>query len=422
VAFGIGPVVVAQEPATRPAGGAATVSGEKYILRTYEVGDLVINIQDHPYSEAMDRQLPSAPGSGMGGGMGGGGGGMFSIPDEAGELSSHRRASAPVVLAQFGGGGRGGGGMGEAGSEAPSASISISDLVRVLTNTVMADTWAVNGGGDGNVEPLGTTLVVWQMPSVHQQIGQLLENLREGSAERRTLTIDARWLMLTSDELDALIAADENGQPQVNREKLNELTRKPDSIRGITNCLSSQLVYVVSGTMKNVVSTFIPVVGSADRLNGDLQLAVDKRSARMQLVSDAQPDTARRDTRVGYQPIVTNLNFGAVLEIRPTLIPLAGSEKAAMVDLKSTVTVAADSADAGKTVEGGVTPAVDRVSIQTQDFATTLRVPLGKPTLIGGMTDNPASATAAGDGRTNANEAKPAATEKPQRYLVLEVR
>jgi hypothetical protein len=182
------------------------------------------------------------------------------------------------------------------------------------------------------------------------------------------------------------------------------------------------LVYVVSGTMKNVVSTFIPVVGRVDSAGSDLQLTVGERNARVQLVSDAQPDARRRDSQVGYQPIVTNLTFGAVLEIRPTLIPLGGSEKAAMVDLKSTVTVAADKADEGKTVEGGMTPTVDRVSIQTQDFATTLRVPLGKPTLIGGMTDNPASATAAGDGRTTDDEANPATTEKPQRYLVLEVR
>jgi hypothetical protein len=142
----------------------------------------------------------------------------------------------------------------------------------------------------------------------------------------------------------------------------------------------------------------------------------------VQLVSDAQTDVTRRDSRVGYQPIVTNLNFGAVLEIRPTLIPLGGSEKAAMVDLKSTVTVAADSEDERKAAESGFTPTVDRVSIQTQDFATTLRVPLGKPTLIGGMTDNPASAAAVGDGRTNADETKPVSKEKPQRYLVLEVR
>ena len=56
----------------------------------------------------------------------------------------------------------------------------------------------------------------------------------------------------------------------------------------MTSCLSSQLVYIVSGTMKNVVSSFIPVVGSIDSVDRDVQLAGAQASPRIRLVADSQ--------------------------------------------------------------------------------------------------------------------------------------
>ncbi|NLX95262.1 MAG: hypothetical protein GXY83_03710 [Rhodopirellula sp.] len=41
--------------------------------------------------------------------------------------------------------------------------------------------------------------------------------------------------------------------------------RRPSTIRGITHCFNGQLVYLVSGTRRNVVTSFAPVVGSIDR-------------------------------------------------------------------------------------------------------------------------------------------------------------
>ena len=60
----------AKTPAAPPRQAAAT--DEAYVLRTYEVGDLVISVQDHPYS---NETLRSSPRPVSGGGMGGGGGG-----------------------------------------------------------------------------------------------------------------------------------------------------------------------------------------------------------------------------------------------------------------------------------------------------------------------------------------------------------
>src|SRR5215213_9534411 len=62
---------------------------ENYVLQTYEVGDLIISVQDHPYTDELIRQSSKANegavrgGGGGGFGGGGGGGGQFSIPDGA---------------------------------------------------------------------------------------------------------------------------------------------------------------------------------------------------------------------------------------------------------------------------------------------------------------------------------------------------
>ncbi|MCI0334364.1 MAG: hypothetical protein L0228_14195 [Planctomycetes bacterium] len=426
----------------------AAPGGENYVLKTYEVGDLIINIQDHPYSESIGRAQPGGRGYG-GGGFGGGGGGFFSMPDEGervggfgGRPGMRRLIAAPnpqfetreFQLVQYGGGvpgerGMGGGGMGGGfagggeGIASPVASIGMADILRVLTGTIDPASWEVNGG-EGQVEPLGTSLVIWQTPKVHDRISGLLANLRDGSAERKTVTVDARWLMLDSDELDALLLPDQTGVPEVNRKRLAEFTRRPSSIRGITNCYSSQLVYLVSGTRKNVVSGFIPVVGSVESTDRDVELASGQSASFIRLVADTPSSGDAQQPRVGYQPIVEMPNFGALLEIRPTLVPSKESGGSAIVDLKSTVTVPGDPQLDQRRNAGSneIAPVVDRIAIETQEFATTLRMPLGKPVLVGGLTYVPSSNGSEGGTRAAVGPADDPAAEKRQLYLVLEVR
>jgi hypothetical protein len=209
--------------------------------------------------------------------------------------------------------------------------------------------------------------------------------------------------------------------PQVDPKQLAQFTRRAGSIRGVSNCLSSQLVYVVSGTMKSFVSGYIPVVGSIDSPERDVQFADSSNGARIHFVDVPLMSSTTKPSSVGYQPIVTASNFGAVLEIRPTLMPMPDSS--AVVDLKSTVTVEGDSrrAEELKGPADDIAPAVDRMAIETLEFATTLRIPLKKPVLVGGLTYIASSAVAGKDGGPAADSPEGAA-EKPQLYLVLEVK
>ncbi|MEX2170287.1 MAG: hypothetical protein WD851_13320 [Pirellulales bacterium] len=382
---------VGQQPTRPPAAQGGANDGEMKIV-AYDVGDLVMDVTDYPYPGSDFGASPSPPiviggGGGMGGG-GFGGGGQFQV-----------------------GGGGGGMGLGDSAVSSSSAGtpIRMDDLITVLVATVAPDTWVVNGRGDADVKAFGNSIIVRQTSAVHRQIEQLLQQLRAGSGERKSVSIDARWLLLTSDELDQLMAADEAGNATLSRERLAEFTRRPASIRGQTNCFSGQLVYVVSGTKRNIVSGYIPVVGSLDDGSEAAQLASLSGGAKVRFVADVtfKPDAQRN---VGYQPIVEKPNVGALLEIRPTLVR---DSNTAIVDLKATVTGSATAAPTVSPAPGP--PEIDRVAIQSQVLATTLRVPLGEPVLVGGLTYAPTEARAAQP------EGEPTG-EAPQLYLVLEVR
>jgi len=291
--------------------------------------------------------------------------------------------------------------------------ITIDSLIEAILTTVKPDYWHENGSGDGRITSVGAALVVLNTPSVHQEIEGLLTALRAGSANRRTLKIDARWLLLKSDELKTL--TDDKDSP-LNRDALEQFTRGPGSIRGMTNCFSGQLVYLVSGTRRNVVESYIPVVGSVEFEQGEERLLAQQPAAQqpaeqrsrfaVKFVSDSSAQAG--DRGVGYQPIIRTPNFGSLLEIRPTLVP---GDSRVTVDLRSTVTVSGERQKLAAKLQADAAgaPTVDRIAIEKQQLTTTLRVPLGQPFLVGGMTYAPAS------------PAQPQTGERPQLYLVLEV-
>lgn len=380
-------------------------------LATYPVGDIVFQVTDYPQNASprgLRSKIPLAPSGGRGGFGGGGGGGMggggaFSIPDPGVGASLHQET--PFRFSQYG--------RGKAAPEGPSMAITIDALVRTITNCIAPDTWSANGMGQAEVSILGDMLVVSQKPEVHRQISQFLEMVRRDAGKKRTVTVDARWLLLNSDELDQLLMKSEKpGPPIVNPEALAALSRRPTSLRAITNCFSGQLVHVVSGTEKSIVSSWIPVVGSVDWSRSENAVATTERPP-IRFVSDAYPV---RGSSVGYQPVLTNVNLGVVLEIRPIVVQ---GEKAAIVDLASTLTFRGEEPSSPARAGGGVAPPVDTVLLETARLATTLRVPLSKPVLVGGLSYSPAAAMASA---STAGDAKQGSREARQAYLILSVR
>ncbi|MCO6042913.1 hypothetical protein NG895_03235 [Aeoliella sp. ICT_H6.2] len=401
----LGLMVFGAAQAQQPAGEA----DDQLVLRTYDVGDLVMNVHDHAYREAVTQTNRGGP--------------QAASSSEGGFTTAHRPTGARIQFAQYGGGMGGGGGgfgggrggyMGGGGGMEASTdngmNVTLGGLIDGIVTTIAPDSWS-DRGGDAQITAIGKSIVVSQTPQVHQMIAGLLDALRSGSGKRQTLRVDARWLLLMSDDLDKLLSGDEG---KIDRKTLEFLTRQPTTIRGITKCFSGQKVYLVSGTRRNMVQSYIPVVGSVEGDWTQQPRLAGRQGSVISLVSDQ--GGFGTGNSVGYQPIVGTSNFGALLEIRPTLV--VGDEEVT-VDLKSTITVPGQRTGAAvvSPPADGVAPSVDRIAIETQQFATTLRMPLGEPYLVGGMTYAPTIGEFGdrGDGES-ANQ------EKPQLYLILELR
>ncbi len=412
------------------------------VTRVYAVQELVAPKPSYPFegmyvpgvsSGGFPRSVSAGSAGGMVGGMGGMdggaggmGGGMFSVPDKApaDNVSSVPGVSplATPVFAQLaqppkGGaaGGMGGGGMG--GAAKPNASnkparaggipagvsrsrqprstdlnFTMDDLIYTITHCVLPNSWE-DVGGPGTISSMGGMLVIGQTEAAHEEIEKLLEYLQASSPGLKTITIRATWLLLDLKQLDQLSNNRPGKDGGIDRKALDEMAAKAKGYIGAVTCLSGQTVHIASGRNHSAVVGAVPVVGGGGG-EGDC---------------------------VGYQPIISSPQSGAMLQITPQFLP---TSQMVLLDLCSSVTRAEISAepihflggekadakkDAGVMQKAGghTSMNLDRVNVVVGQLATTLKAPLDQPTLVGGLTREPA-----------ADEKE--AADTPQLYLFIE--
>ncbi|MEQ8848668.1 hypothetical protein [Botrimarina sp.] len=105
----------------------------------------------------------------------------------------------PNVLAQnFSPSGQLGGGVLNTNPAGPggAAAADFDSLIELITSTIASDTWAENGGGTAEIRPFPTnlSLVISQTQSVHEEIADLLEQLRR--LQDLQVTIEVRFIQL----------------------------------------------------------------------------------------------------------------------------------------------------------------------------------------------------------------------------------
>jgi general secretion pathway protein D len=183
---------------------------------TYNVADLVIPIPNFVPSSRMGLAgaLHDAHGSmGMlGSGSGGGVGGVSPIAAVASHDGSKTNAVLdPRLMAQFNNA-TGAGGQSMSGGYSPSAANGqpagfgpggmgggvqpdFDSLIELLTSTIRPDTWS-DTGGPGAIEkfPTNLSLVITQTQEVHEQIADLLAQLRR--LQDLQVTIEVRFIRL----------------------------------------------------------------------------------------------------------------------------------------------------------------------------------------------------------------------------------
>ena len=354
---------------------------EELVIKVYRVLGLVTPAPDYSYEGTYLPAMPDGRANrsfgsggtiggagggmgggmgGMGGGMGGGGmgGGMFRIDDN---------------LAQVGGGqGAGNAGAGVGGPARPTTPaigpsatahrrpgprrIEMNQLIDAITSIVEPGSWD-EVGGDGSIVPIGGALAIRQTPAIQSKVQSFLKELQRESGTLRVLTIDAQWVLLNKEQLTQLHATVDPKKPSlagqtINREALRAIPAETRRYAGKITCFNGQTVHIISGRLETVIQGAIPVVGG---------------------------------TEVGYQPILLTPHVGVLLQVTPSALP---GDEGVMIDLQSSVTRwdEPEKPVQLQRTKGQPVVQVDRLKMTAQQFATSMRMPLNRPVLVGGMT------------------------------------
>ncbi len=112
-------------------------------------------------------------------------GGVFAQQMDAGSSTNASGVPSPTVPIGGGPGGMGG-----------AANADFDSLIDLIVSTVSTDTWAENGGGQAEIRsfPTNLSLVVSQTQAVHEQIADLLQQLRK--LQDLQVTIEVRFIRL----------------------------------------------------------------------------------------------------------------------------------------------------------------------------------------------------------------------------------
>jgi len=339
-------------PLEQSAKAAEAKKGEPLVIRMYNIQDLLLG-KDYPYRSAV---VPPTSITGYDAGLaaetGGAGSGLFAagaqpaVGDQAGLTS----ALTPGV---------------------------IEELIR---RVVSPDSWDT-AGGRGRIERVGALMVVTQTAENQKKVVELLEQFRTA---RQMVAIQARWVLLDDAQVAKLVP--DAGAPrtlpiEVTPAALAEAEARV-IYRGNITCFDRQMVHLASGRAQTLVTDLTPVVAEA---------------------------------AIGWDMDVRALLWGALLEITPCLSP---DGKTATLNIHSMISEGKDvktrevSAGAGSpgkaNGEGGsmlgaiAKGTIDLPEFLVHTFRTTIRVPVDKAILIGGMTS-------------------PTAADGKVLYLVLEI-
>ena len=224
--------------------------GEIY-AETYNVADLVTPIPNFAPSSNMGLQglindSMAAAGASRGYGLGNNGPGVLVndrsqrplvsptgkvLAQQVGATTPTSPSGAPSPTVSIG---DGPGGMGGA------ALADFDSLIDLIVSTVATDTWAENGGGQAEIRPFPTnlSLVVSQTQAVHEQIADLLQQLRR--LQDLQVTIEVRFIRL-NDSFFERIGIDFNANVKDNGVNANNIDQfRPANPLGHSNTVGVQ--------------------------------------------------------------------------------------------------------------------------------------------------------------------------------------
>lgn len=233
----------------------------------------------------------------------------------------------------------------------------VGSIVQLIQETINPQSWVENGGAEGKISTLGTLLIINQTAQGHNAIQELLSQLRQDLGPASMVCVRAYWISLQPDEAQKLMG---KGQPapQQTPEVPDELLDASKIYCQLqTMCFSGQTVHISSGREQTVIGDVEAVVGTE---------------------------------AVAVSPKPTIVLAGVQMQVRPQIVP---DTQAAVIDVSSTVaeTNSITASPVRSPTTQSTTTEIDRRNGIRQNLQTTVRLPMGKKILIGGMTLEPAS-------------------------------
>ncbi len=308
---------------------------------------------------------------GMMGGMGGmgGGGGFFSI----GGQPASAQGPKPEHLSQVS--------QSQAASGAD-ARTSMDSLIDAITSTIAPTTWD-EVGGPGSIAQVGNSLLISTDRPTHEQIDELLTLFRKKWGTLRTISVRATWLWLGDEQLARLLPGDglqkfddHEAYGIVDEAAWKKLQSEPApagadaraGYKAIVTCYNGQTVSTVSGGQTQLVTHFEPLV-----IKGDGKETKDRSI---------------------FRPVPVRVNDGAALQVTPMANT---SGKFVVIDVHSRINRLRDRSAGARPADKKPVPiddsspeklllAIDRSILMTSELDTTLRVPVDRTVLVGGMT------------------------------------
>jgi hypothetical protein len=256
-----------------------------------------------------------------------------------------------VPPAGYGGGALMGGTFFDATSQRELDRSQIDPLTQLIMDLLAQGSWREQGGAVGHMRHFASRLVIAQTRENHARIQQLLDEIRQSGGLSQTVSVRATWVRAGGADAPA-------PGSQVTAEWL---AGQSIYCRGQTVSFSGQVVHIASGRGRAIVSDLTAIVA---------------------------------DSAVAFDPEVQRVQSGVSLQVSAQLVP--GSELA-VLDVQyylsewdepgaaiGPVGIAADQ-------EAHHAGLIDRINMLSQQLKTTLRVPLGQPVVVGGMTLDPAA-------------------------------
>lgn len=268
------------------------------------------------------------------------------------------------------------------GSPMNPARTSLDRLIDTITSTITPSEWA-GAGGPASISALGNSLVVSANEDTHEKVDTLIKSIPKQPSPSRIVSLEAHWLWLTDDELGDLLVrppgipvigwllgrrAEPSVSSPVNETEWSRLIAQRveteddrGGYRAVVTCYNGQTVHTTSGGQRVAVTRMVPAFGGG----GD---------------DDDDPPA------LAYQPTTSVLQEGAALQVTPVCSPKAEYVE---LDVHSRVVQVRPARRPDEPPAGpaeAVVDAIDRPVILQQRLSTTLRLPVSRRVLIGGMT------------------------------------